>query len=473
MEIISIPFALLALGSGIIYYILSPKHRILYLALLSGGFIAGYNYYLLLYIIIFCIINYFIGVKIHESQQKKLLLTTGVIFNILQLVVLKYASFAIDPVMTMFHLDIQVSKIAEIIVPLGISYFTLQAIGYLINVKMGWEKPESSFPDFLLYFIFYPKFLSGPVERSNHFLPQAKIGKSFNVQQVTDGLRIALFGFFKKVVIANQIGVLITDAYAGSSPDGSVNLLVVLLVQPLYLYFDFSGYTDIAIGLAKTYGYDLLPNFNRPFLSINVTTFWKRFHMSLSFWFNDYVFKQMSFRYRRLGKYAAMITVFVTFTLFGIWHGAGWNFMILGFIQALAINFEFFTKKTRTRLFSQLPDSVRKATGRIITYVFFGLSLVFFFSPDLEYAFQFYSRVFENAPGVTLISYGIVFFPSLIIAIILLIFEYIQEDLAKTFSVIENYWRSSLTLRIFSYYFMSILIMALIGTRLTFVYQAF
>ena len=118
---------------------------------------------------------------------------------------MKYASFAIDPIFQIFNSNLHISKLSEIIIPIGISYFTLQGIGYLINVKMGWEKPEKKFLNFLLYITFYPKFLSGPVERSNHFLPQLKITQSFNEQQVSEGLRIALFGFFKKVAIANQL----------------------------------------------------------------------------------------------------------------------------------------------------------------------------------------------------------------------------------------------------------------------------
>ena len=204
--------------------------------------------------------------------------------------------FRSDPVFEALNSTIAVSKLSEIIVPLGISYFTLQGIGYLINVKMGWEKPEKNFLIFLLYIIFYPKFLSGPVERSNHILPQLKQLTGFNDQQVSDGLRLALIGFFKKVAIANQIAPYTVGSYENINfADGSTSWLI-FIIQPLYLYFDFSGYTDMARGVAKTFGIELLPNFNRPFFADNVTNFWKRFHISLSSWFNDYVFKQTSFK---------------------------------------------------------------------------------------------------------------------------------------------------------------------------------
>jgi alginate O-acetyltransferase complex protein AlgI len=391
MEIVSIEFALLAIVSVFIFYFLNPKYRIAYLTILSCGFMASLNYSLAIYVIIYAYINYLLGLKISNSEYKKNLFRTGILINLSQLIILRYASFAIDPIFKLFHSTLYVSKLSTIIIPIGISYFTLQGIGYLINIKMGWEKPEKKFLDFLLYISFYPKFLSGPIERSNHFLPQLKKISKFNEKNLTEGLRIALIGFFKKIVVANQLAPFITGAYSNPGTSGGLSPWIIILIQPLYLYFDFSGYTNIAIGFAKTFGIDLLPNFNKPFMAENMTNFWKRFHMSLSSWFNDYVFRQTSFKYRRWGISASVFAVFVTWILFGIWHGAGWNFMMLGLVQALAIVYEFFTKKWRVRLFSLLQDRYRIWLGRICTYIFYGGSLVFFFSPNLKTAFKFFN----------------------------------------------------------------------------------
>jgi len=350
----------------------------------------------------------------------------------------------------------------------------MQGIGYLVNVKMGWEKPETRFPDFFLYIAFYPKFLSGPIERSNHFLPQLKVNKVFNEENVSAGLKIALWGFFKKAVIANQLATTVVSAYSGIDNAGGLNVLLVVLVQPLYLYFDFSGYTDIAIGFAKTLGINLLPNFNKPFLSENITTLWRRMHMSLSLWFNDYVFKQTSFRLRKWGKYAPVFAVFITFTLFGIWHGAGWTFMIMGFLQALAINYEFFTKKWRVRLFSKMPGSLRIWTGRIFTYLFFGFSHIFFFSPDIKTAFTAFSKlqyinVFSNVnfmPGPLI--YGLFF------AVIFLAFEVLQTDFEVLYRKLQNnYWLHYKPLRIAVYYAATILILSQLSGGSTFIYEMF
>lgn len=440
MEITSLYFGLLSIVSVFIYYLLNHKYKIIYLVLLSCSFIATYSHYLLLYVITYSLVNYYIGIKIPATNFKKTLFRAGIIINLSQLIILKYASFTLNPIFQIFNVDVNISRLSEIIVPIGISFFTLQGIGYLINVKMKWEKPEMNFLHFLLYIIFYPRFLSGPIERSNHFLPQLNIIQSFNDRRITEGLRMALFGFFKKVAIANQLAPLVNSAYASlDSADGS-SLWVVLLIQPLYLYFDFSGYTDIARGFAKTMGIELLPNFNCPFLSENVTNFWKRFHISLSSWFNDYVFRQTSFKYRRWGIFGSVFAIIVTWSLFGIWHGAGWNFMLLGVLQALAIIYEFFSKKWRISLFSKFPDYLRIWFGRILTYLFYCGSLVFFFSPDIHSVFIFFSKMsLVNGYMLGGIREGI-FILVMIFMFAILLVEIIKNDFHNTYSKLEFFW---------------------------------
>ncbi|MGB8491112.1 MAG: MBOAT family O-acyltransferase [Bacteroidales bacterium] len=444
MEITSLKFIILTFLAVFIFYLINNKYRNLYLALLSCGFIATYSISILVYILAYTAVNFFLGLKIPDPKYKIKLFRVGVIFNLLQLVLLKYSSFAVDPIFKLFGLNVHVSALSEILIPVGISYFTLQGIGYLVNVKMGWEKPEKNFPEFLLYFTFFPKFLSGPVERSTHFLPQLKTTKVFNEHQVTDGIRIVLIGLFKKIAIANPLAPFILSAYTNLNSTDGYSFWILFILQPIYLYFDFSGYTDIAIGISRTFGIDLLPNFNRPFLSENVSTFWKRFHMSLSSWFNDYVFRQTSFKYRKWGVYASTYAVFLTWILFGIWHGAGWNFMVLGLLQALAINYEFFTKKFRIKLFAKVPDSLRIWTGRILTYLFYCVALVFFFSPDLKSAFAYFSRLDEFS-GVSLSLLGplsMTPFPVIIYIAVFLMMELLQNDHLNTYNKLEKIWTS-------------------------------
>jgi alginate O-acetyltransferase complex protein AlgI len=473
MDLISLHFIIAVLSAFVLYYWMDPKYRNSFLLILSCTFIALLDLLLLPYIILFSLLNFMIGLRLASSSRKKALYRAGLILNIGQLLLLHYADFAVDPLLSLFISDFQVSSLSRIIVPFGISYFTLQSIGYLINIKMGWEKPEKNFLDFLLYITFFPKFISGPIERSNHFLPEIRKPRPFNEQQVTEGLRIALFGFFKKIVIANRLAPLVMGAH--SSVETTSALWIILFLQPLYLYFDFSGYTDIARGVAKLFGIDLLPNFNKPFFAHNVTLFWKKFHMSLSFWFNDYIFRQLSFRYRKWGIFSSSFAVMITFLLFGIWHGGSWSFLFLGFLQAVAINFEFFTKQLRSNFFSRLPGRSGIWTGRFLTYIFYSGSLVFFFSGDLNSAFKFFERLFENnafqisldLPKIALLS-----------AIIILIYEMLKNDYGKISERIESYFNDKRKINIIYrwsfYYLVIMLILLFVNSEVPqFIYFAF
>ncbi len=310
---------------------------------------------------------------------------------------------------------------------------------------MGWEKPEKNFVYFLLYMAFFPRFLSGPIDRSNKFLPQLKVNQSFNEQNITEGFRLVLFGLFKKIAIANQLALIVSSAYASLNSSDENALWVIFLVQPLFLYFDFSGYTDIAFGIARAFGIELRPNFNQPFMSENVSNFWKRFHISLSSWFHDYVFMRTLFKVRKWKKKAPIFSLFATWMLFGVWHGGGWNFVLLGLLQAIAIYYEYSTRKWRVHIFSKLPGFLRRWMGRILTYLFYSASLVFFFANDMSSVFVFFSKMSQ---GNYMWPVGIrveVFILVLVFSISFLIFEIIQSDYSNTYNRIESFWNVNKT----------------------------
>jgi D-alanyl-lipoteichoic acid acyltransferase DltB (MBOAT superfamily) len=454
--------------------LLDARFRILFLVLISCIFISGQSIVLLIYIIGYALVNFFIGKQIQGSKFPKFFYRTGIFINLAQILLIKYSSFTVDPFISIFKENIHLSqKLSSIIIPIGISFFTLQGIGYLINIYKGWEKPEKNFFHFFLYIAFYPKFLSGPIERSNKFLPQLTKDASFNSENVSQGLKIALFGFFKKVVIADELGLVVLNSYNNLDTSGSLMLWSIVIIQPLYLYFDFTGYTDIAIGLGKAFGISLTPNFNRPFFSENVTTFWKRFHMSLSSWFNDYLFRQISFKYRHWGNLSAVIAVFITFTLFGIWHGAGWNFMVLGFLQALAINYEFFTRQQRIKALGFIKGSLRIWISRLITYCFYGISLIFFFSPNLASSLNFLEKLFINEGSFNLGISRIEFLFAMSLAAIFMIIELINNDYQKQGIVIENVWKRNRIIRLIIYNIVALLIVYFNNLNTPFVYQQF
>jgi alginate O-acetyltransferase complex protein AlgI len=474
MEIVSIRFVVLVVLSIFLYYTFSPRYRISILLILSCAFIASYDYFFCLYILAFAIFNYFAGLGIARFKKWKILYRAGIIINITQLFLFKYLSTFISPFLAHLNSDQGfLHHLNMIIAPVGISFFTLQGIGYLINISKGWEKPERNIFKFILYILFYPKLLSGPIERSNHFLPQLSEKNHFDQEEVIIGLRIALFGFFKKVVIADQLAVFVNHSYnnIGSSP--GLTLWLLIFTQLVYLYFDFSGYTDIAIGIARTYGLKLAPNFERPLFAENMTMFWRRFHMSLSFWFNDYIFKQLSFKYRHWGNLSPAFAVFVTFTLFGIWHGAGLNFMVLGIIQAFAINYEYFTRKQRMVVFSKLPSFLRTLIGRVSIFVFLSGALVFFFSPDIKSSFTLFSRLFTADLHLKLGVPKLTYLVGIVFAATVLLIELLRNDHLQVFDKIKKFWMGERTLRIITYYVIFILILYFSGNKNGFVYQQF
>ena len=477
MQITSLFFILISVISVFVFYLLKAKYRVLFLSVLSGAFIATYSYNLLVYVIIYSLINYAIGYKIPNSRFSKFLFLTGIILNLFQLILLKYVSFTVSPLFELLNIEWDLQKISRIIIPVGVSFFTLQGIGYLVNIKMGWEKPEKNFLHFLLYITFFPRLLSGPIDRSNHFLPQLKLAQSFDEQRVIKGLKLVLIGLFKKVAIANQLAPIVIGTYANLNSSDKYSLWIVMLLQPLYLYFDFSGYTDIAFGIARSFGIELRPNFNRPFLAENMTNFWKRFHISLSSWFQDYVFMRVVFKYRKWGRNASTLALFVTWLLFGIWHGAGWTFMLLGLLQGIAVYYEFTTKKWRIKFFSRMPELPRKWIGRVSTYLFYGASLVFFFAPDLNSVSIFYTKLFQTDG---LIPGGIrqeVFIMVMIFVIIFMVFEILKNDFSNFYSRIEAFWiRNSMKNRIFRWalYFCLITILLILNKEVQeFIYFQF
>jgi alginate O-acetyltransferase complex protein AlgI len=477
MEITSFYFIVLSILSLFVYYVFRHNYRIIYLSLLSAAFISTYSFQLLIYVLVYSWINYTIGKNISRIERRGLLFWTGIVFNLLQLILLKYVTFTINPLIELLGFNLDLRLISVFIIPVGVSFFTLQAIGYLINVQLGWEKAERNFMYFFLYLSFFPRFISGPIDRSNLFFPQLKTEKKFNQTSIIEGLRLILLGLFKKVAVANQLAPIVIGGYANLESPGQYTLWIVLLLQPLYLYFDFSGYTDIAFGVARFFGIELRPNFNRPFMAENMTNFWKRFHISLSSWFHDYIFVRTMYKYRRWGKKASILALFLTWFLFGIWHGAGWNFMLLGLLQGIAIYYEFITKKLRVRVFAIFPDRMGVHFSRIVTYIFYSISLTFFFAPNLTAVFEFFSRIFITNSFVQGNMRPEIFITVIVFIAILLIVEFLKNDYAGIFNQCKRDWyRDEFYSRIFRwivYFLMIAVIMVFNNDVQQFIYFQF
>jgi D-alanyl-lipoteichoic acid acyltransferase DltB (MBOAT superfamily) len=332
-----------------------------------------------------------------NKPKRKLVFWTGIYINVGILAFFKYINFIFENLNYLLEWLPESPSIPylSLILPVGISYYTFQALGYLIRINRGAEKAEKNIGIFATYLLFFPKFLSGPVERSNHFLPQMHSDIAFDGETVSKGMRLFLWGLFKKVVIANNLSGPVSMVYANLHDYSGFSLIIVLFLQSIYLYADFSGYTDMALGSAKMLGIDIIDNFNRPFLSKSVTEFWRRWHISLSSWCNDFIFSPFIIKYRKMGNKAAVIGIFLTFFVIGIWHGAKWTYVMLGVFQGIAIIYEFYTKRKRKQIAAKLPGRLLDFIGIIATFIFFSFSLVLFNSDTLQESWYFVVHLFS------------------------------------------------------------------------------
>ena len=420
-----------------IFYLVNNKFRHIVLFIASLGLITYISWKVALFAILFSTINFFLGILIEKKRTnptlRRRIFWTAIVLDIGILSFFKYLVLLDEEIIALVKLFSANSSlsISAIIIPLGISYYTFQALGYIIRINRGSEKPEIDYFKFVTYLIFFPKFFSGPVERSNHFFPQIKIFGDFMKENVFDGLRLLLWGAFKKFVIASSFYLPIHQVYSNVSDYNCISLLSVLFLQTIYIYMEFSGYTDMAIGSAKIFGINLIDNFNRPFLARNISEFWRRWHISLSSWCNDFIYSPFIVKYRKYENFAIVTGVFITFFIIGVWHAANWTFVILGLLQCIAIVYEFYTKKSRLNLASRFPKSLVNAFSRIIVFLFVSISMIFFFSQSISDAWHFLSHLFDfNSSNITdslIISNKLAFGLSFLAFTFILIAEMLNE----------------------------------------------
>jgi len=463
----------------IIYYLVNTKIKWFVLFIASLFFIGTIAPNLILFTLLFTILNYFLGIAIKNVEKKSLRKTIfwlGISADIGILSFYKYINFLFENINILLSLlpSQPVIPYLSIIIPVGISYYTFQALGYIIRINRGAEKAEKNFIVFATYLTFFPKFLSGPVERSNHFFPQSQSKIEFNAENVSAGLRLFLWGMFKKVVIGNNLAGPVTMVYSDVHQYTGVPLLVVMVIQTIHLYCDFSGYTDMALGSAKIFGINLVDNFNRPFFAKNVGEFWRRWHISLSSWCNDFIFSPFIVKYRKMGNTAAIIGIFLSFFVIGIWHGANWTFVVLGILQGIAISYEFYTKRKRLQIAAKLPQKFVVIASRLITFSFFCLTLIFFNAHSIQDAWYYISHLFVDLSfhlkGYDFIYNKTKFIFGMATFFMLFIIEIYQE---KGVDVLGYFLKKPGYIRWAGYYFLIVLIFYFSGGEETFVYLQF
>lgn len=383
MSFISLEFVLLLLLCFTLYHFVSEKGRKLVLLAASGVFIGYFNPVFLVTALVVSLFTYGAARRIERACEKgrgfRLIYWSSISCLVLYWISFRYAH--------------QLTGNSGIVFPLGMSFYTFQAIGYLTEVYWEEEKAERSLMDFLLYMLLFMKFLSGPIERSADLLPQVRSLSPASYSMMTYGLKLIVVGLVKKLVLADHIAPYIDGVFDSMHTASGVQLLMACLLYPIELYADFSGYTDMAMGTGMLFGLKLSPNFAHPFAAQTTAEFWRRWHISLSSWVRDYLFLPLSSFTRRWGQGGVAASLMVTFIALGIWHGAGWTFAVYGFIQGLVIVWELKTEKIRNKVRKQIGERLFATLSVVRTYLIFAVSLVFFKAQSVSDAFYFLRNI--------------------------------------------------------------------------------
>ena len=351
------------------------------LLLSSCVFIGYYHIAFLVIALLISLATFFLGKWVGQTKREKD--AKRIYISGLCLLIVGWLTFRYANLLPGVHL----------LFPLGISFYTFQALSYLTEIYWKEEEPEESLTDFMIYMLFFMKFLSGPIERARDMLPQLKSGKAVAYQSIVYGMKLIVVGLVKKLILADYISPYIDGIFNSVHAASGVQLLMACLLYPIELYGDFSGYTDIALGGAYMLGFKLSPNFNRPFIAQTTAEFWRRWHMSLSFWVRDYLYLPLSSGMRRWGQWGVFLSLSLTFAGLGAWHGAGWNFIIYGLIQGLLIFYEMKTAIFRNKLKTWLGNPLFSALSIIRTYLLFAFSLIFFRLDSVTDAFYYIRHI--------------------------------------------------------------------------------
>jgi alginate O-acetyltransferase complex protein AlgI len=402
----SINYFLFLAAVFVLNYVIPGRFRWIILLSASIAFylIGGAETFFVPIIIIF--VTFSCGRLIDRASNLKyrqIFFYSGLIVNLGLLIFYKYINFFIAAFLDgfrVFHDIFSNGNIANhksvalhLVIPLGISYITFQALGYLIEIKRGTQNSEKNPGLFATYILFFPKLLSGPVERAHNFLPQLRQIQKLDYDNVVEGLKRILWGLFLKLVIANRLALYTENVLGHYTDHSGITLLIASIFFPIQLFADFGGYTEIAIGSARLLGYKLIDNFNRPFLATSVTEFWRRWHISLTTWVTDYIYNPIVIACRNSNKWAIVTAAMVTFLILGFWHGANWNFIIFGLLQGIILSIEFFSRKFRKKIRNVLPLWLTSFSGVIFTFGYFCFSLIFFKAANSTEAFSIIGKI--------------------------------------------------------------------------------
>ena len=353
-------------------------------------------------IIFSTIIDFTVGVRLKKEEnlfKRKLLLWISIIFNLGTLGLFKYYNFFLDSLYD-FNPGLRVVmgfNTLDIILPVGISFYTFQTLSYTIDVYKRRLEPTKDFVAFSAFVSFFPQLVAGPIERATHLLPQFYKKRTFDYSKAVDGMRQILWGLFKKIVIADNCAEYANQIFNNSADMSGSTLVLGALFFTFQIYGDFSGYSDIAIGTSRLFGFDLMQNFNFPYFSRDISEFWRRWHISLSTWFRDYLYIPLGGS--RGGTWMKIRNTFIIFVVSGFWHGANWTFIVWGALNALYFLPLLLTKKNRNNLGTvaqgKLIPGIKEFSFMLLTFGLIVFSWIFFRAENVHHAFSYIRGIFS------------------------------------------------------------------------------
>lgn len=403
----SLDFAVFLIITFFVYwFILNKQLKIqnAFIVCASYLFYGWWDWRFLILIIISTMVDFAIGQLMtnqKEQSRRKLLLFLSILINLGILGFFKYFNFFLDSLYGLFPELLSTSgfNVLQIILPVGISFYTFQTLSYSIDVYKGKVIPTNDIFAFAAFVSFFPQLVAGPIERASNLLPQFLNKRHFDFTQAIDGLKQIVWGLFKKLVIADNCAVFANLIFESPNDFRGSTLFLGAIFFSFQIYGDFSGYSDIAIGTSKLFGFNLMQNFSYPYFSRNIAEFWRRWHISLSTWFRDYLYIPLGGS--RGGLFMKIRNVFIIFIVSGFWHGANWTFIIWGVLHAILFLPFLLTKKNRS-FTGRIADGniipgVKQSLQILLTFGMTTLAWVIFRANDLNHAFNYVSGIFSKS----------------------------------------------------------------------------
>jgi alginate O-acetyltransferase complex protein AlgI len=402
MSFLSLEFALFFPAVCLLYF--SSPFRFRWMVLLPASYLfyMAWNPWYILLILFSTIVDYLIALKLERTNHqlaRRLLLSLSICTNLGLLFFFKYHNWFAESVNEIFVSTL--IPLNHVLLPVGISFYTFQTMAYTIDVYRGKQKCEKHLGYFATYVAFFPQLVAGPIERPQNLLPELKKESRLDYQRMTSGLQLIAWGLFKKAVVADRLATLVDPVYANPGEFGSL-VVIATIAFGIQIYCDFSGYSDIAIGSAEIMGIRLMKNFRAPYRAVSLQDFWRRWHISLSTWFKDYLYKPLISQTEGIKLHSILIAS-VVFIVSGVWHGAAWTFVVWGVVHAIMYSVGRLTTDYRSSFFNKIFrnrfSTSRRIVSVICTFMMVQFAWIFFRADSLKDA----SKVLQHIPQGILI----------------------------------------------------------------------